>query len=100
MRTQLARIACRNCLVLSSPHTALSQPRRWTRFIRPAAVGLTRILLGKQAVHQARTLGLRSVDDGAYPHTLITLEVLEDRLGKCLIVAHVRHDSLVVETRA
>ena len=74
-------------------HTTLLERVRSHRLVRPVNVRLRIILLGDETIHDAGALGLFGVKHGFHRDSSFALEVLQDRLRKNLVLAHVDHDS-------
>src|SRR6266536_1323532 len=81
-------------------HTALLKGVRSHRLVRPINIGLWIVLLGDETVHYAGTLGLFGVEDRFHSDPSLALEVLQDRLRKDLILAHVHDNSFRTRTSA
>ena len=72
----------------------LPQYLRPHRFIRPIDIRLWIAFLCDQAVHSARALGLLGVIDRTDFDASVSLEILDDRFRKDLVVAHIHDDGV------
>ena len=74
-------------------HTTLLQRVRPHRLVRPIDIRLWIVLLGDETVHHTGALGLFGVEDRFHRDPGFALEVLQDRLRKNLVLAHVDDNS-------
>ncbi len=81
-------------------NTALLERLRPHRLVRPVNIRLWIVLLRNQAIRHAGALGLFGIEYRFHRDPGVALEVLQDRFGKNLVLAHIDHDRARTRRRA